>query len=72
MSKPNTLIKVLCPSTAKVEYEPYLVKNWITNILITHLKEQKLNLNNDDFIILCKKKINGLSFFEITEGKLEH
>ena len=35
------------------------------------MKEQNLKLDEDDFKILCQKKINGKSFLLMNEKKLE-
>ena len=56
-------------STSTAEHDSYLVENWDTETLIVHLKEQNLKLDDDDFAILRKEKITGLSFLDLTEEK---
>ncbi|GBB90500.1 hypothetical protein RclHR1_17490006 [Rhizophagus clarus] len=55
--------------TSTVEHDSYLVENYDTETLINFLKEQNLKLDDDDFKILCKEKITGLSFLDLTEEK---
>ncbi|GBB91054.1 hypothetical protein RclHR1_18160006 [Rhizophagus clarus] len=56
-------------STLTVEHDFYLVENWDTETLINFLKEQNLKLDDNDFKILCKEKITGLSFLDLTKEK---
>ncbi|GBC04264.1 hypothetical protein RclHR1_05590019 [Rhizophagus clarus] len=56
-------------STSTIEHDSYLVENWDTETLINFLKEQNLKFDDDDFKILCKEKITGLSFLDLTEEK---
>ncbi|GES76658.1 hypothetical protein GLOIN_2v1502041 [Rhizophagus clarus] len=55
--------------TSTAEHNSYLVENWNTETLINFLKEQNLKLDNNDFKILCKEKITGFLFFDLTEEK---
>ncbi|GES95209.1 hypothetical protein GLOIN_2v1502041 [Rhizophagus clarus] len=55
--------------TSTAEHNSYLIENWNTEILINFLKEQNLKLDNDDFKILCKEKITGFLFLDLTEEK---
>ena len=71
----NTLLFIpehitLAIFTSAGEHESYLVKNWDTNTLITHLKEQNLKLDDDDFDILRKQKVMGQDFLDRTEERL--
>src|SRR5688572_12210670 len=59
-------------STSTAENDSYSVENWDTETLIDFLKEQNLKLDEDDFKILRKRKINGRSFLLMNEEKLEH
>ena len=46
-----------------------LVKNWNTETLIIFLHNLNINLDEDDFKILRKQKIDGQTFSNITERK---
>ena len=46
-----------------------LVENWDTETLIIFLRDLDINLDEDDFKILCKQKIDGQTFPDITERK---
>src|SRR6266496_6487331 len=46
-----------------------LVKNWDTETLIIFLRDLDINLDEDDFKILRKQKIDGQTFPDITERK---
>ena len=57
--------------TSITEHDSYLVENWDIDTLIVHLKEQNFKFDDDDFAILCKKKITGQYFLDMTEEKFE-
>ena len=44
-------------------------ENWDTETLIIFLRGQNLNLDEDDYEILCKEKIDGRIFPDMTEKK---
>ena len=44
-----------------------LVKNWDTETLIIFLRDLNINLDEDDFKILCKQKIDDQTFLDMTE-----
>src|SRR6266496_2090909 len=46
-----------------------LVKNWDTETLIIFLRDLDINLDEDDFKILRKQKIDGQTFPDMTEKK---
>ena len=46
-----------------------LVENWDTETLIIFLRDLNINLNEDDFKILRKQKIDGQIFSDMTERK---
>src|SRR5437763_16158071 len=46
-----------------------LVKNWDTETLIIFLRNLDINLDEDDFKILRKQKIDGQTFLDLTERK---
>ena len=46
-----------------------LVKNWDTETLINFLRDLNINLDEDDFKILRKQKIDGQTFPDMTEKK---
>ena len=46
-----------------------LVKNWDTETLIIFLRDLDINLDEDDFKILRKQKIDGQTFPDMTERK---
>ena len=46
-----------------------LVKNWNTETLIIFLHNLNINLDEDDFKILRKQKIDGQTFPDMTERK---
>ena len=46
-----------------------LVKNWDTETLIIFLRDLDINLDEDDFKILRKQKIDGQTFSDMTEKK---
>ena len=46
-----------------------LVKNWNTETLIIFLRDLDINLDDDDFKILRKQKIDGQTFPDMTERK---
>ena len=46
-----------------------LVENWDTETLIIFLRDLNINLDEDDFKILCKQKIDGQTFPDMTEKK---
>src|SRR6266542_522818 len=46
-----------------------LVENWDTKTLIIFLRDLDINLDEDDFKILCKQKIDGQIFPDMTERK---
>src|SRR5215813_4558319 len=46
-----------------------LVENWDTETLIVFLRDMNLNLDEDDLKILCKQKIDGQIFSDMTEKK---
>src|SRR5437763_1939334 len=46
-----------------------VVKNFNTEELIDYLGRNNLKLDKDDIKILCKEKISGLAFLELTEEK---
>ena len=46
-----------------------LVKNWNTETLIIFLHNLNINLDEDDFKILCKQKIDGQTFPDMTKRK---
>ncbi|GBC09897.1 hypothetical protein RclHR1_00920015 [Rhizophagus clarus] len=46
-----------------------LVENWNTETLIIFLRDLDINLDEDDFKILCKQKIDGQIFPDMTERK---
>ncbi|CAG8594049.1 16693_t:CDS:2 [Funneliformis mosseae] len=46
-----------------------LVKNWDTETLIIFLRDLNINLNEDDFKILCKQKIDDQTFSDMTKKK---
>src|ERR1044071_8970878 len=46
-----------------------LVKNWDTETLIIFLRDLDINLDEDDFKILHKQKIDGQTFPDMTERK---
>src|SRR6266542_1439326 len=46
-----------------------LVENWDTETLIIFLRDLNINLDEADFKILCKQKIDGPTFPDLTERK---
>src|SRR5947199_10079630 len=46
-----------------------LVENWNTETLIIFLRDLNINLDEDDFKILRKQKIDGQTFPDMTERK---
>src|SRR5215217_4904870 len=46
-----------------------LVKNWDTETLVIFLRDLNINLDEDDFKILRKQKIDGQTFPDMTEKK---
>src|SRR6266496_1575874 len=46
-----------------------LVKNWDTETLVIFLRDLDINLDDDDFKILRKQKIDGQTFPDMTERK---
>src|SRR6266542_345775 len=46
-----------------------LVKNWNTETLIIFLRDLNINLDEDDFKIFCKQKIDGQTFPDMTKRK---
>ena len=44
-----------------------LLENWDTETLIIFLRDLNINLDEDDFKILCKQKIDDQTFPDITE-----
>src|SRR6266487_6993739 len=46
-----------------------LVKNWDTETLIIFLRDLNINLDENDFKILHKQKIDGQTFSDMTEKK---
>jgi hypothetical protein len=46
-----------------------LVENWDTETLIIFLRDLNINLDEDDFKILRKEKIDGQTFPDMTEKK---
>ena len=46
-----------------------MVKNWDTEILIIFLRDLNINLDEDNFKILRKQKIDGQNFPDMTERK---
>src|SRR5688572_31407019 len=46
-----------------------LVKNWDTETLIIFLRDLNINLDEDDFKILRREKIDGQTFPDMTERK---
>ena len=46
-----------------------LVENWDTETLIIFLRDLDINLDEDDFKILRKQKIDGQTFSDLTERK---
>ena len=46
-----------------------MVKNWDTETLIIFLRDLSINLDEDDFKILRKQKIDGQTFPDMTERK---
>ena len=46
-----------------------LVKNWDTETLIIFLLNLNINLDENDFKILRKQKIDGQTFLDMTERK---
>jgi hypothetical protein len=46
-----------------------LVENWDTETLIIFLRDLNINLDEDDFKILRKQKIDGQTFPDMTERK---
>jgi hypothetical protein len=46
-----------------------LVENWNTETLIIFLRDLNINLDENDFKILHKQKIDGQTFLDITERK---
>jgi len=58
-------------STSTDGHDSYLIENWDTEYLILHLREQKLDLDNDDFGILRNEKITGQTFLELTKEELQ-
>ena len=46
-----------------------LVENWDTETLIIFLHDLDINLDEDDFKILRKQKIDGQTFPDMTERK---
>ena len=46
-----------------------VVKDFNTEELIDYLERKNLKLDKDDIKILCKEKISGLAFLELTEEK---
>src|SRR5436305_3281616 len=46
-----------------------LVENWDTETLIIFLRDLDINLDEDDFKILRKQKIDGQTFPDMTEKK---
>ncbi|GBB86246.1 hypothetical protein RclHR1_23460005 [Rhizophagus clarus] len=54
-------------STLTAEYDSYLVENWNTETLVNFLKEQNLKLDDDDLGILCKRKIDGQVFLDMSK-----
>ena len=53
-------------------FRTYLVENWDTETLVHYLQEQGLKLDDEDFAIIRKEKINGLSFLDMTEEKFRN
>ena len=47
----------------------FLVENWDTETLINFLRDLNINLDEDDFKILRKQKIDGQTFSDMTERK---
>ncbi|CAG8649658.1 5114_t:CDS:2, partial [Ambispora gerdemannii] len=54
-------------SISTIELNVYLVENWNTESLVIYLQEQDLKLDDEDFAIIRKEKINGLSFLDMTK-----
>jgi len=54
-------------STSTTELDAYLVENWDTEGLVLYLQAQGLKLDDEDFAIIRKEKINGLSFLDMTK-----
>jgi len=46
-----------------------LAENWNTETLINFLRNLNINLDEDDFKILRKQKIDGQTFSDMTEKK---
>ena len=46
-----------------------LVENWDTETLINFLRDLNINLDENDFKILCKEKIDGQIFPDMTKKK---
>ena len=46
-----------------------MVENWDTETLIIFLRDLSINLDDDDFKILRKQKIDGQTFPDMTERK---
>ena len=56
-------------STSATANRSNLVENWDTETLIIFLRELNLSLDEDDFKILRKEKIDGQIFSDMTEKK---
>ncbi|CAG8538770.1 15042_t:CDS:2 [Acaulospora morrowiae] len=56
-------------SISTTEHDTYLVENWDTETLVLHLQEQGLKLDDEDFAIIRKEKIDGQVFLDMTEEK---
>ena len=46
-----------------------LIENWDTKTLVIFLRDLDINLDEDDFKILCKQKIDGQTFPDMTKRK---
>ncbi|CAG8565877.1 12864_t:CDS:2 [Ambispora leptoticha] len=56
-------------SISTTEHDAYLVENWDTETLVLYLQEQGLKLDDEDFAIIRKEKIDGQVFLDMTEEK---
>ncbi|CAG8635814.1 12502_t:CDS:2, partial [Acaulospora colombiana] len=56
-------------SVSTIEHDAFLVENWSTETLVLYLQEQGLRLDDEDFAIIRKRKIDGQVFLDMTEEK---
>uniref|UniRef100_A0A1D1ZEH6 SH3 domain-binding protein 4 n=1 Tax=Anthurium amnicola TaxID=1678845 RepID=A0A1D1ZEH6_9ARAE len=59
-------------SISTTELNACLVENWDTETLVLYLQAQGLKLDDEDFAIIRKEKINGPSFLDLTEEKFRN